>query len=87
MLLGALRSALSAKVADQKLTVLDNLAMPAVKTREFAETLMRFEIVRSLLVVDMAEDHNLKLSSRNVKNVSLVLRRPIIIPNTRAKPF
>jgi len=77
MLLGALRSALSAKMADQKLTVLDTLRMASVKTREFAQVLKRFEVGRSLLVVDTAEDDNLRLSSRNIPNVEFRLAREV----------
>src|ERR1700751_2817298 len=39
MLLGALRSALSAKLADQKLTVVDEWSLESHKTKAFAETL------------------------------------------------
>ncbi len=77
MLLGALRSALSAKMADEKLTVIDALQMGTGKTRDFAQTLKRFEVVKSLLLVDTAEDANLKRSSRNVPNVEFRLAREL----------
>ena len=49
----------------------------SARTRDFAQTLKRFEIDRSLLVVDTAEDNNLMLSSRNVKNVQFRLAREV----------
>jgi large subunit ribosomal protein L4 len=77
MLLGALRSALSAKLADQKLTVLEALKMDSHKTRDFRRVLERFEVERSLLLVDLDEDHNLLLSRRNLQNVGFRLAREV----------
>ena len=69
MLAGALRSALSAKVAENKLTVVDAFTLPSHKTKEFRKVLERFEAGRPLLLVDVAENHNLTLSSRNLESV------------------
>jgi len=77
MLLGALRSALTAKVAEQKLTVVDALRMDSYKTRDFRRVLERFEIDRSVLLVDTAEDRNLLLSRRNLQNVGFRLAREV----------
>jgi large subunit ribosomal protein L4 len=77
MLLGALRSALTAKVAEQKLTVVDALRMDSHKTRDFRRVLERFEIDRSVLLVDTAEDRNLLLSRRNLQNVGFRLAREV----------
>ncbi len=77
MLLGALRSALSAKLAEQKLTIVDSLALPAIKTKDFRQALDRFEVKKNVLLVDTAEDHNLALSSRNVPNVEFRLAREV----------
>jgi large subunit ribosomal protein L4 len=77
MLLGALRSALTAKVAEQKLTVVDALRMDSCKTRDFRRVLERFEIDRSVLLVDTDEDRNLLLSRRNLQNVGFRLAREV----------
>ena len=77
MLLGALRSALTAKVAEQKLTVVDALRMDSNKTRDFRRVLERFEIDRSVLLVDTDEDRNLLLSRRNLQNVGFRLAREV----------
>ena len=77
MLLGALRSALAAKVGEQKLTVVDRLHLDSHKTRDFRRLLDRFQVRRSLLLVDTAEDRNLLLSSRNLGNVEFRLARQV----------
>jgi len=77
MLLGALRSALTAKMAEQKLTVVDALRMDSNKTRDFRRVLERFEIDRSVLLVDTDEDRNLLLSRRNLQNVGFRLAREV----------
>src|SRR3984957_15298377 len=51
MVLGALRSALSAKLADSKLTVVDGWTLGSHKTKEFRKTLTRLDGERTILVV------------------------------------
>ncbi len=77
MLLGALRSALSVKLAAQKLTVLEQLRVDSHKTRDFLRLLERFEVDRTLLLVDTTQDRNLDLSSRNLGNVQFRLAREV----------
>lgn len=77
MLLGALRSALTAKLAAQKLTVLDALRLESHKARDFRRVLERFQVDRSLLLVDTDQDRNLHLSSRNLENVEFRLAREV----------
>jgi large subunit ribosomal protein L4 len=73
MLLGALRSALSAKVADSKLTVVDGWTLPSHKTKEFRQTLSRLDAnTRTILVVEAPGNHNLELASRNLEGVRVV---------------
>ncbi len=77
MLRGALRSALCAKLAERKLTILDALRLDSHRTRDFRRVLQRFEVGRSLLLVDTAGDRNLLLSSRNLGNVGFRLAREV----------
>jgi len=77
MLLGALRSALTAKLTAKKLTVLDALQLDSHKTRDFRRVLERFKVGRSVLLVDTAQDRNLHLSSRNLENVEFRLAREV----------
>jgi len=72
MLLGALRSALSAKLADQKLTVVDEWSLESHKTKAFAETLGKLNHTKSALIVSHGENRNLDLATRNLDRVKLV---------------
>jgi len=72
MLLGALRSALSAKLADQKLTVIDEWSLDSHKTKVLAEALGNLKHTKSSLIVSHGENRNLELASRNLERVKLV---------------
>ena len=69
--LGALRSALSAKVADQKLTVVDAWQLESHKTKALLETLGKLNFTKSALLVSHGENRNLELASRNLAGVKL----------------
>jgi len=71
MLLGALRSALSAKVADQKLTVVDGWQLESHKSKSLVSTLAKLSFTKSALLVAHGENRNLELASRNLENVTL----------------
>jgi len=71
MLLGALRSALSAKLAEQKLTVVDALELESHKTKNLVSALGKLGEAKSALLVEHGENRNLALASRNVDNVTL----------------
>lgn len=71
--LGALRSALSAKFADNKLFVVEDWQLDSHKTKPFRQALTRLdEASRSLLLVDAVENVNLERASRNIEGVKLV---------------
>jgi large subunit ribosomal protein L4 len=73
MVLGALRSALSAKLADEKLTVVDAWQLESHKTKSFRETLGRLDgATKTVLLVEIAANRNLELASRNLEGVKLV---------------
>jgi len=71
MLLGALRSALSAKVADQKLTVVDGWDLDSHKTKALLATLEKLNFTKSALLVSHGDNRNLELASRNLAGVKL----------------
>ena len=71
MLLGALRSALSAKLAEQKLTVVDEWTLESHKTKSLLETLAKLNHKKSALLVAHGENRNLELASRNLDGVKL----------------
>ena len=71
--LGALRSALSAKFADEKLTVVENWQLESHKTKPFRQTLSKLDDAsRTMLLVAAAENVNLERASRNLDGVTLV---------------
>jgi large subunit ribosomal protein L4 len=72
MQLGALRSALSAKLADGELKVISAFQLADHKTKNFAKTLGTLEATKKVLVVETAENKNLDLSARNMENVQVV---------------
>jgi large subunit ribosomal protein L4 len=71
MLLGALRSALSAKLADEKLTIVDGWQLDSHKTQSLVSTLAKLNFTKSALLVAHGENRNLELASRNLTNVKL----------------
>ncbi|MDU2240012.1 MAG: 50S ribosomal protein L4 [Paenibacillus sp.] len=68
----AIKSALSSKVIDQDIIVLDALAMNAPKTKEFAAILNNLKVERKALIVAPSYDDNLALSARNIPGVKFV---------------
>ena len=70
----ALRSALSEKLAETKLTVLENLTFDEIKTKKAAALMSAFDFDRkTLFVADASEDYdNAYLSMRNIPNALLV---------------
>ena len=71
MLLGALRSALSAKLAEQKLTVVDGWTLESHKTQNLVAALEKLHRTKSALLVSHGENRNLELASRNIAGVKL----------------
>jgi len=71
MILGALRSALSAKLAEQKLTVIDEWALETHKTKALRSVLDKLNGEKSALLVAHGENRNLELASRNIEGVKL----------------
>ncbi len=67
----ALRSALSARYKEEKLTVLNALKLEAISTKAFAAVLTRFELVKTLIVIDQAEP-SVELSARNIPGVKVL---------------
>jgi large subunit ribosomal protein L4 len=72
MVLGALRSALSAKLAEEKLTVVDAWQLDSHKTKPFREALGRLDGTKTMLLVEISDNRNLELASRNLEGVKLV---------------
>ncbi|AVP36495.1 50S ribosomal protein L4 [Staphylococcus felis] len=67
----ALRSAISAKVQENELKIVDNFNLDAPKTKEFKTTLTNLELPKKVLVVTNGEDLNVELSARNIPGVQI----------------
>lgn len=65
----ALKSALSSRVSENKLIVLDSLSFEQVKTKEMKKVLDNLKITGKALVVIDAEDKNVMLSARNLEGI------------------
>jgi len=73
MILGALRSALSAKFAEEKLTIVDGWKLDSHKTKPFSQTLGKLhKDTRTFLLVENGANLNLERASRNIDGVTLV---------------
>jgi large subunit ribosomal protein L4 len=73
MVVGALRSALSAKLQEAKLTVVEGWALGSHKTKEFHQTLALLDGgTRTVLVVENPGNRDLELASRNLEGVKIV---------------
>ena len=64
----ALKSALTSKVQDNKLVVVDSLALAEVKTKEMQKVLTNLKADKAL-VVTAADDQKVVLSARNIADV------------------
>jgi large subunit ribosomal protein L4 len=78
-LLGALRSALAAKLADGKLTVVDSLEIKEAKTKLYRTALDKLGVSRTALLVENGKTltQALVLGARNLEGVELVLNNEV----------
>jgi hypothetical protein len=68
----AMRSALSARVAESALTVVDDLALEAPKTREVRGVLSALGLTRGALIVVAEADEAMSRASHNLQDVRAV---------------
>ena len=68
----ALLSALSTKVREEDVIVLEGLTFNAPKTKDFIEVLANLSINRKALIVTADLDETLALSARNIPGISVV---------------
>jgi large subunit ribosomal protein L4 len=81
MLLGALRSALSAKLRDGELKVVQDFSLPDHKSKGMRAVLSQLEIAKTVLLVENGENKNLALGSRNLEGVTLVETKDVTVYN------
>jgi len=66
MRIGALKSALSLKVKEGKLVILDKLDLGEIKTKKLAGVLGKLDVDGGSLIVDSVDNENLRMSARNL---------------------
>jgi large subunit ribosomal protein L4 len=69
----ALRGALTAKLVDDQVKVIDTFGLEAIKTKELATVLQALEANGRVLVVAPGRDQTLELSARNLPTVEVIL--------------
>jgi large subunit ribosomal protein L4 len=69
---GALRSALSERVREGNLVVVDGFTLGLPKTKEFLRSLVGLGLDGKTLIVDSLDNVNLWLAARNVKRAKVV---------------
>ncbi len=68
----ALKSALTSRVQDEKLVVLDELKLDAIKTKDFVKVLNNLEVSKALVVLE-DKDFTVEKSAANVPDVKTSL--------------
>ena len=66
----ALKSALSAKYADYKVYVIEDMKLDEIKTAKIVNLLKGLEVNTKALIVTAEADENIYKSARNIKNVT-----------------
>src|SRR5262249_50043618 len=77
MLLGALRSALSAKLRDGELKVVQAFSLADHKTKAMKAILTEMGAPKTVLLVDNSDNRNLTLSSRNLPGVKVLSSKDV----------
>jgi large subunit ribosomal protein L4 len=71
MMRGALRSALSDRVKENRVLIIDEFKLQSVKTKTFNELLKKNFDLDKVLIVD-EKNQNLELSGRNIKGIKIL---------------
>ena len=69
---GAVKMALSDKLKDERLLVVEDFELPSHRTQEFVGVMKTFGLEKKVLVVDARENRNLFLSTRNLPGIKMV---------------
>jgi large subunit ribosomal protein L4 len=73
MIVGALRSALSSKLAQEKLTIVEGWELESHKTKAFRQALSKLDgETKTILLVEVGANLNLERASRNLEGVTLI---------------
>jgi large subunit ribosomal protein L4 len=69
----ALRGALTAKLGDDAIRIVDSFALEAIKTQDMAGVLAALKATGRILVVSPGADERLRMSARNLPTVDVIL--------------
>jgi large subunit ribosomal protein L4 len=83
----ALKSALSRKVADERLLVLDSLELESLKTKGLAAALSGLGVDGKVLLVDRFDNRNLALAARNNPRLKTVDALGVNVYDVVDRPF
>jgi large subunit ribosomal protein L4 len=79
MMVGALRSALTAKLRDGELAVISSFTFSDHKSKTVRTTLDKLEATKKVLIVDNDDNRNLELGARNLEGVKLMHSREMSV--------
>ena len=69
---GAIKSALTSRVDEEKFFVLDSLKFDEIKTKKMVNVLDSLKVEKALVVLDGEDNANVALSARNIAGVRVV---------------
>ena len=74
---GAIKSALTSKVNENKFFVMDSLKFDEIKTKKMVGVMDALKVNKALIVLDGEENDNVELSARNIAGVRTVYSNAI----------
>jgi large subunit ribosomal protein L4 len=83
----ALKSALSRKLAEQSIVIVDGLEVGSHKTKDLLARLSKLGVSGKALLVDSLDNQNLALASRNVKALKTVDALAVNVYDVVDRPF
>ncbi len=69
---GAMKSALTSRVNEEKFLVLDSLKFDEIKTKKMVNVLDALKVKKALVILDGEDNANVALSTRNIEGVKAV---------------
>ena len=69
---GAMKSALTSRVNEEKFLVLDSLKFDEIKTKQMVKVLDALKVNKALVILDGEDNANVALSARNIANIKAI---------------
>ena len=83
----AIQMVLGGKIKDKELIVLDNLTLKEKKTKTMAEILNNLKIDKKVLMAFAGPEKDLRIASRNIKNVKNILTSQLNVSEMMKNKF